>query len=67
MPPPQAVQERVNVWSQAVKKQGKWTLDAIAKSICIVGLACNECNALDICFLRPNELEYHKQQEVLPC
>jgi hypothetical protein len=25
-----------NVWSQAVKKQGKWTLDAITKSIYII-------------------------------
>ncbi len=33
---------------------------------CIVGLVCNECNALNICCLRPTELEYHKQQEVLP-
>jgi hypothetical protein len=33
---------------------------------CIVGLVCNEWDALDICCLRPNELEYHKQQEVLP-
>jgi hypothetical protein len=30
------VQERFNVWSQAVKKQGKWTLDAIAESIYII-------------------------------
>ena len=37
--PPQAVQERFNVWSQAVKKRGKWTLDAIAKSIYII--ACH--------------------------
>ncbi len=27
----------------------------------IVGLVCNECDALDICCLRPNELEYNKQ------
>jgi hypothetical protein len=39
MPPPQAVQERFNVWSQAVKKRGKWTLDAIAESIYII--ACH--------------------------
>jgi hypothetical protein len=38
-PPPRAVQERFNVWSQAVKKQGKWTLDAIAESIYII--ACH--------------------------
>jgi hypothetical protein len=30
------VQERLNVWSQAVKKQGKWTLDAITESIYII-------------------------------
>jgi hypothetical protein len=36
MPLPQAVQERFNVWSQALKKQGKWTLDAIAESIYII-------------------------------
>ncbi len=33
------MQERFNVWSQAVKKQGKWTLDAIAESIYII--ACH--------------------------
>jgi hypothetical protein len=33
------VQERFNIWSQAVKKQGKWTLDAIAESIYII--ACH--------------------------
>ncbi len=32
---------------------------------CIIGLVCNECNALDKCRLRLNELEYNKQQEVL--
>jgi hypothetical protein len=36
------VQERFNVWSQALKKQGKWTLDAIAKSIYII--ACHVHN-----------------------
>jgi hypothetical protein len=30
------VQKRLNLWSQAVKKQGKWTLDAIAESIYII-------------------------------
>ncbi len=30
------MQERFNVWSQAAKKQGKWTLDAIAESIYII-------------------------------
>jgi hypothetical protein len=34
---------------------------------CIIRFVCNECDALDTCCLRPNELEYHKQQEVLPC
>ncbi len=34
--PPQAVQERFNVWSQAVKKRGKWTLDSITESIYII-------------------------------
>ena len=33
------MQERFNVWSQAVKKQGKWTLDAIAESLYII--ACH--------------------------
>jgi hypothetical protein len=36
MPPSRAVQERFNVWSQAVKKQVKWTLDAIAESVYII-------------------------------
>jgi hypothetical protein len=36
MPPPQAVQERLSIWSQAVKKQGKWTLDAITEYIYII-------------------------------
>ncbi len=36
MPPPWAVQERFNIWSQAVKKQGKWTLDAITEFIHII-------------------------------
>jgi hypothetical protein len=35
------VQERFNVWSQAVKKQGKWTLDAIAESIYIIAYVHN--------------------------
>jgi hypothetical protein len=30
------VQERFNAWSQAVKKQGKWILDAITESIYII-------------------------------
>ncbi len=36
MPPPWAVQERFNIWSQAVKKQWKWALDAITKFIYII-------------------------------
>ncbi len=32
-PPSSSAKE---VWSQAVKKQGKWTLDAIAESIYII-------------------------------
>ncbi len=35
-PPPRAVQEMFNVWSQSVKKQRQWTLDALAKSINII-------------------------------
>ncbi len=38
LPPLSRVQERFNVWSQAVKKRGKWTLDAIAESIYIIAL-----------------------------
>jgi hypothetical protein len=30
------VQERFNLWSQAVKKQGKWKIDAITESIYII-------------------------------
>ncbi len=33
------MQGRFNIWSQAVKKRGKWTLDAIAESIYII--ACH--------------------------
>jgi hypothetical protein len=36
MSPPIAVQEGFNIWSQAVKKQEKWTIDAIIKSIYII-------------------------------
>jgi hypothetical protein len=35
------VQERFDVWSQAVKKQGKWTLDVITKSIYIISCHVN--------------------------
>jgi hypothetical protein len=36
------VQERFNIWSQAVKKRGKWTLDAITEFIYIIS-----CHAHD--------------------
>jgi hypothetical protein len=36
------VQERFNVWSQAVKKRGKWTLDAITESIYIISCHVND-------------------------
>jgi hypothetical protein len=65
--PPREVKEKFNLWSQAVKQQGKWTLDRIAKSVFTSINQRQSTDAAEFCESQPAKAASNKVNDVPDC